>query len=536
MQVPLRSSDAPRITNTGNPQQLRTLRSSLENAVRSVIVAQNEFSLMNKIPPETLITISEFVAGPRTRKSMLDIVKMTHICQYWRSTLTSCPHLWSSIFVQNDHRDFVAACLERSREVPLTVCLNLKYGDYHDYPDCTCIRNEWSSGMQANENNPCRYHTTIDPLLEADPIKRIHKLDVHLSMLDNDAGEGPDEEFKDALDEIKFFAFPLPNLNNLSFSVDHEFDVDSHLKLPGDLFFWRFLPPTKLRHLTLYGCFGGPIRAVRNLTSFELAGSPEDFDPIELNQHTFLPFISGSPSLVSLTLSHCSFPDRAQLSRVTPVKLPKLKTLRLMDIYELPGLPGLVEVPAFKTISLLRISTQTPAFGYMGTNATNFQVHAESDDGFQLVYDTSDEGDLAPDWLGVTRGADPSPAFVRFEGRDLSRCLKIEASPLPLFVNAKVLEIGASFADLWYQDFWNDLEKIGPQLTTLRLEVIQGMEAALATSVKRFAKARLEKGTPLMKLERMTFEGVSEGDEENAKGLWEEFLVGFNIDQYLVPQ
>jgi hypothetical protein len=129
-----------RVLLTGDRQQLQALHSALEKAVRSVVVAQNELSLINKLPPETIITVSEFVAEPRTRESMFEIVKMTHICQYWRSTLISCPHLWSSIFVKNDRKDFVAACLERSRELPLTVCLDLKHGDYHDYPGCTCIR------------------------------------------------------------------------------------------------------------------------------------------------------------------------------------------------------------------------------------------------------------------------------------------------------------------------------------------------------------------------------------------------------------
>jgi len=85
--------------------------------------------------PEILAGISEFVAKPRSRQSMFEIVKMTHVCQYWKSALIS-PHLWSSIFVKNDHPDFVAACLKRSQEVPLTMWLDLKYGDYDEYPDC----------------------------------------------------------------------------------------------------------------------------------------------------------------------------------------------------------------------------------------------------------------------------------------------------------------------------------------------------------------------------------------------------------------
>ena len=79
------------------PEQLQKLGSSLESAARSVVVTHNEFSLITKLSPGTLVKISEFVADPRTRESAFEIVKMTHICQYWRSTLISYPHLWSWI-------------------------------------------------------------------------------------------------------------------------------------------------------------------------------------------------------------------------------------------------------------------------------------------------------------------------------------------------------------------------------------------------------------------------------------------------------
>ena len=426
---------------------------------------------------------------------MFEIVKMTHICQYWRSTLISCPHVWSSIFVKNDHKDFVAACLKRSQEIPLTVCLDLKYGDYHDYPNCTCIRNEWSPGMRIDESNPCRYHTTIDPLLTVDHLRRIRKLDVCLDLLDASDEWEPDQDFKDALDNFNFFASPLPLLESLSFSVGHEFEIDTHLSLPGDFFCWSLLPPTRLRHLTLHGCYGGPIRAVHNLTSFELTGADEGSDPLELNQRSFLPFISGSPSLVSLTLSHCSFPGPDESSRVTPVRLSKLKTLRLTNIYGASGLPGLLEIPALKTLSSIHISMQNQEFQFY-SHAIYFELLAENNDGFRLFYDSpDDDDDLVSDWLDITHKADPNPTFVRFEeqGFNCREGHETEVSPLPLFVDAKVLEIGAPFAGLWYRTFWKEAENIGPQPTTLRLEAIEEITPVVAPLVTKFVEARLKK-------------------------------------------
>ena len=457
---------------------------------------------------------------------------MTHVCQYWRTTLISYPRLWSSVFVENDHEDFVVACLERSQGAPLAVRLDLKRGDYHNYPDCTCIKR--STGQWINVNQPCRYHTAINPLREAGHHQRIRTLDVHLTLLDDVEGDHPNRTFEIALDDFGLFTSHLPALEKLSFRVDHVFDeTDVQLEFPERLFLWGVSPPTALRHLTLHGCYGGPILAIRNLTTFELAGAP-DFSPIELNRGTFLPFISGNSSLVSLSLLHCSFPDRPQLSQVTPIKLPKLKTLRLMSVDGISGFPGLVHVPAFKRLSSLRISAWRNALD----PCVDFLIHAESGDGFQLLYDATCFFEAASDWLGLTDSADPSPVFVRFERRELGRVRAggMRTSPLVFFSSAKVLEISAPFTGYWYRDFWGDLEKIGPQLTTLRLGVIEGTGPEVSKSVEELVRARFNKGMPLTNLERMTFEETSEEDEEKAKKLWEEFRAGLSIDQYLAAQ
>jgi len=460
---------------------------------------------------------------------MFEIVKMTHVCQYWRSTLISYPRLWSSIFVRNDHRDFVAACLERNRGAPLTVHLNLARGGEEHYPDCICIRDEWSSRMRVNERNPCRYHTTIYPLLEVDHTRRIRTLDVYLTLFDDYTEEHPDYRFEDALDNFGLFKFSLPALQSLSFHVDHEFDTDNHLEFPADMFCWRSSPPTKLRHLTLHDCYGGPIRTVRNLTSFELIRGENTADAIELDEFTFLPFLSGNRSLVSLSLSDCSFPDPAQLSSVAPVTLPELKSLQLMDNYGLSGFLRLANVPALKSLSSLRILVRNHLLGFPT------QVYTESDDGFQLSYNPPDDADVVSDWLDAVHGPDPSLSFIRFEGWQPELTVKNEMKAFPpsLFMKAKVLEIGACFARLGYPDFWEDLEQVGPQLVTLRLEVIKGMKPVIAQSVEKFVKARFDKGVPLAQVERMRFEGVE--DEEKTENLWKEFRGGLNIDQYLSP-
>ena len=229
--------------------------------------------------------------------------------------------------------------------------------DYHGKdPDCTCIRGKQLSGIRINRENPCRYHTTIDPLLEVDQIRRIRTLDVQVTIFDHTAGV-PNQYFKDTLDDSKIFALPLPTLESLSFSVDHDLPTDTRLELPKGLFCLESSPPPNLRHLALHGCYGGPIRAVCNLTPFELTGGWSGDYPIVLDRFTFLPFISGNRSLVSLSLS---------------LQVPKPRKVVTDYSRETPR----TQVP--------------PAAGYPRRIARFFRPHRSS--GLQDIFLTSDLG------------------------------------------------------------------------------------------------------------------------------------------------
>ena len=475
---------------------------------------------------------------------MFDLVKMTHVCQYWRTTLISFPHLWSSVFVKTDRDEFVAACLERSQRVPLAVHLDMKYGNDSnscESHDCKCSR--WTSLLGVNRD-PCSYHTAILPLLNSHHLERIRKLHIRLTIADYNEGIEV-YVFRAALDDLKFRPFSLPSLESFSFDAhpDFDYDDDPSMHFPGDTFGWDTSPPPNLRHLILHGCFGVPIPSLQNVTSFELAGVSH-FSPMEINPHTFLQFISGNPSLVSLTLAQCSFPDRLELIWVNPVELSRLEALRLTNIQESSSFPRLVEIHSLRILSSLHILA-SPTGGHDNYYA-DFRVCAQSNDGFQLSFDFPElfdeefvEDKLTPDWLGITSIADPRPALVRLErgGFDPHKDYVLKVSPLPLFVNAEVLEVNASFADRWYLHFWDDLKKIGPLLTTLCLEVAKGMDiGTFADSVKEFVKARLEQGTPLRGLERMTFEGMSEEDDRKSEKLWKEFWASLDIDQYLAAR
>ena len=58
------------------------------------------------------------------RSSDLDLVVATHVCQYWRSTLTSSPSLWTRFQFTSSHVDRALAYLERSKSAPIDANLN----------------------------------------------------------------------------------------------------------------------------------------------------------------------------------------------------------------------------------------------------------------------------------------------------------------------------------------------------------------------------------------------------------------------------
>lgn len=83
------------------------------------------------IPPTTSYSFPRepAIIMPGSAESIL---KLTHICQYWRNTAISCPQLWASIFVDQPFHidmesvgvsDFLSTCLDRSRAAPLHIGL-----------------------------------------------------------------------------------------------------------------------------------------------------------------------------------------------------------------------------------------------------------------------------------------------------------------------------------------------------------------------------------------------------------------------------
>jgi hypothetical protein len=75
--------------------------------------AMNQTAPINCLPPETLTRALEF------REDDKDLISATHVCQRWRSALSSSPSLWTNVVFRDSHR--VLTYLTRSKTLPIDV-------------------------------------------------------------------------------------------------------------------------------------------------------------------------------------------------------------------------------------------------------------------------------------------------------------------------------------------------------------------------------------------------------------------------------
>ena len=74
---------------------------------------------MNHLPPEVLTSCATFVSDTDPRP----IVALTHVCRYWRTSISSNPRNWASI--STGWKRLAPLCLERAGAVPLAININV---------------------------------------------------------------------------------------------------------------------------------------------------------------------------------------------------------------------------------------------------------------------------------------------------------------------------------------------------------------------------------------------------------------------------
>ena len=147
--------------------------------------------------------------------------------------------------------------------------------------------------------------------------------------------------------------------------------------------------------------------------------------------------------------------------------------------------PGLIDVPAFDTLSSLRISArESVATGFRGTD---FLVHAESDDGFQRYYNTHQ-------W---PTGVRPARSYGQHKP-DLRSCRGTKTR------YGRRKQDGLASAALRARggsgDWCSPRQSLTPRFlerpqrswtaATLHFETVEGMKPVVAESVRKFVRAR----------------------------------------------
>jgi len=114
----------------GTSFQVIQLQNTLEQALEAVLSLRNEFSPINRLPTETLSHIFDLVCAQDQDDSHVHtrhVTTLAQVCSQWRSNVISTPLLWSTIHVsQQTQPEFIALCLERSKDVPLEIVLETR--------------------------------------------------------------------------------------------------------------------------------------------------------------------------------------------------------------------------------------------------------------------------------------------------------------------------------------------------------------------------------------------------------------------------
>jgi len=207
---------------------------------------------VNRLPPEVLTSCATFVSDTDPRP----IVPLTHVCRYWRTSISSNPRSWASI--STEWRRLAPLCLERARAAPLAVDITI--------PDV--------KGDQ-------RFLQTLLP-----HVARI----AHLSLTEYlSIGAVAD-------DLPCFFASPMPNLTSLELrQVEKPDELFPSSEAPAPPVF-QSVSRLKSLHLTRTPLYRA-LFDIASLVELKLTGYTKPF-----HFGTFIGFLASNPNLKTVAL------------------------------------------------------------------------------------------------------------------------------------------------------------------------------------------------------------------------------------------
>ncbi|KAF9782899.1 hypothetical protein BJ322DRAFT_1073202 [Thelephora terrestris] len=101
-------------TDAATSKQIDAMVLKISSVLRKARNIKNRFAPINRIPPETFALAATFLTKQR------DVLNATAVCQQWRTTLLTFPHVWRKAGGDSSELE---AYLERSKSIPIEVDL-----------------------------------------------------------------------------------------------------------------------------------------------------------------------------------------------------------------------------------------------------------------------------------------------------------------------------------------------------------------------------------------------------------------------------
>ena len=273
--------------------------------------------------------------------------------------------------------------------------------------------------------------------------KRIRTFDITFTSWNPSPGKMAPLEPSHQLSELTHY----PQLTSLEW-------VDARSMNPPDFQHSPLLSAPRLRSLSFQGCaWLDKLPNISNLTSFTFAGSSVD-------EATFRVFLQNNPSLETLSLDKVRFKGDSDQE---PVVLSNLKSLTVKWPRS-DSFGFYFHVPAFRRLSSLSYSIKLGVNNQDKLHATGKGIALTLESKYDLISEA---------WRHLTGYVKPTFERVRFENLGLIQYnLSGRLSVLnDLFAGAHTLEISHDCNRLYPYLWGTVLERVMPQLRTIRFEL-----------------------------------------------------------------
>ena len=468
---------------------------------------------MNRLPLELSTRIFDFAVDHGSEQHAEQIIPLTHVCRYWRTTLLSYPKIWSVIRMKPGDLAVIPEWLARSQKAPLTVIA--KFADSYEHPPCRYQDSATATLADKNDPRVCHRHDAVLSLDQLLPHRsRIRDLTVFLDSSDPDWDDEDNEhEGEPTLLRHRFFSESLPNLQRLDFRAAHAEHDRYAIPIPISLFA-RDLP--RLKELLFLGVIDGLTGTVKNLTSCEIGYWSESAGPTIMYQEELHELLDNNKTLQSLTINWCEF-FNSDPQVPTAIPLTDLKFLKVTSFEkDLDRILDCIHAPQFKNLDTVQLFFDSCGIKLVATDSSGHTFEFSEFDRYHLITHPLQRLGAKITTLRLSRvGLDIGLGFLE---------------PIQTLDTIQVLEFDAAIANS-VQNFLS-ASGILPGLKVIRVGVSgPGCEGALRILAATL-RQRMDQGNPLAAIEPLPV-GFSGELDQSLRVKWEECYKAEGMQKYL---